>query len=609
MCDDFGPKYKNYLYDLNMYFKLKNKYEKQWQLTKRKNLRSLKNKREGKNKIKMLEKKCIQCRRKGGTLFEYSDNVYKAKCNASENKCSLNIEIKPAKYFIYDQFEQMTDKKLEIIKDKIIKNKLNLLFDLENEDVALGEFNNLKEEFKKESEIMKFINTHKYSELYTVPSPENKDDSEENKEENKEDSKEDSKENKEDSKEKRIYKTDKISKLIRTLDDNINIFKNLLKDYRLSNRLDHQLLENAMNNYIYNILPTLKDKRELEYDEIFIEIDESSTPFDTKIQYKLIKKKYYDVCKEILVDDFNIIKRTVKKKLYSTKKPQQSIKSKKKSKIDIQLPGSKEAELQFEPIAFDVSESKEGNEIKIDVASIQQIGSIDSENMGEYMDKDLIEAREIDGIYDDKTIFKFFSRSSDSIPGKGTAGGNERIAEGEEDDFTELAGIRDWRKVLSNFHTRNDNDGNIMPLFTSRSEDEGILNWASVEHYYHAHKFKKNNPDYFRLFTMDSKSEIATDPRKALGAGGRTGYVKIDKKRKKFRDDSIQMDSDFFADGYNEKVMEDGQRLKYNQDDHSKKVLLATKDAKLVHLETRRGQKTKNVPFINTMKIRKELTK
>jgi len=69
------------------------------------------------------------------------------------------------------------------------------------------------------------------------------------------------------------------------------------------------------------------------------------------------------------------------------------------------------------------------------------------------------------------------------------------------------------------------------------------------------------------------------------------------------------MDNDFFTGGYNEKVMEDGQRLKYNQDDHSKKVLLATKDAKLVHLETRRGQKTKNVPFINTMKIRKELTK
>ena len=55
--------------------------------------------------------------------------------------------------------------------------------------------------------------------------------------------------------------------------------------------------------------------------------------------------------------------------------------------------------------------------------------------------------------------------------------------------------------------------------------------------------------------------------------------------------------------------MEDAQRLKYNQDELSKKVLLATKDAKLIHLETRRGKPTNLVPFINTMKIRKELQK
>ena len=212
---------------------------------------------------------------------------------------------------------------------------------------------------------------------------------------------------------------------------------------------------------------------------------------------------------------------------------------------------------------------------------------------------------EMGGLYNDKDIFKFYSRSADSIPGKGKAGAGETLS--DDSDFSELAGIRDWRKVLSNFHTRNDADGDILALFTSRSEEGETLNWASVEHWYHAHKFKKNNPDYFKLFSMDSKSEIATDPRKALGAGGRTGFITVDKKRKKFRDDSIKMDSDFFSNGNNEIIMEAGQRLKFTQDEHSKKVLLATKEAKLVHLETRRGQATKLVPFINTMKIRKEL--
>jgi len=600
MCDEFGPTYTTYLDNLNMYFKLKNKYEKKWQITKRKNLRSFKNKREGKSVIKRLDRKCVQCGRKGGTLFSFTNGIYSCKCNAIDKKCSLNIEIKPAKYFVYNQFEEMTNENLEGIKDNIIKNKLNLLFNLENEDVALGEFNNLKEEFKKETEMMKFINKHKYEELYTVPMQESKENDDQGGENKSGEGKDgESKEEKV----TRIFKTDKVKELNRKLDDNIKIFKNLLNDYR--SKSDSVFLKNAMNNYIYNILPTLKDKRKFEFDEMFIENEEIVTPFDSTIKYKLVKNKYKSVCKEIMVNEFKTIKKSFRKKTKSIKRPKTSNKT--RTKIDLKL-GSKENDLPFEPIEMSVRDDAiMGKEIKIDVESLKQISSIDSEDMTEYMDQDLVEAREMDGLYNDKNIFKFYSRSADSIPGKGKAGGGEKIAEGEEDEFTELAGVRNWRKVLSNFHTRNDEDGNILPLFTSRSEDGETLNWASVEHYYHAHKFKKNNPDYFKLFSMESKSEISTDPRKALGAGGRTGYIKVDKKRKKFRDDSIQMDSDFFTDGYNEKVMEDGQRLKYNQDDLSKKVLLATKDAKLIHLETRRGQATKLVPFINTMKIRKEL--
>ena len=46
---------------------------------------------------------------------------------------------------------------------------------------------------------------------------------------------------------------------------------------------------------------------------------------------------------------------------------------------------------------------------------------------------------------------------------------------------------------------------------------------------------------------MNSKSEISIDPRRALGAGGRTGYIKNNAgKRVLFRDASIKMDDDFF---------------------------------------------------------------
>ena len=193
----------------------------------------------------------------------------------------------------------------------------------------------------------------------------------------------------------------------------------------------------------------------------------------------------------------------------------------------------------------------------------------------------------------DGNIFKFYSKSADNKPGKGKAGGGETLSGNE--DFTELAKIANWRKVLSNFHT------NESGLFSG----EGYT-WASVEHWYHAHKFKKNNHEYYKLFTIESNSEISTDPIKALGAGGRTGYIQTNGKRVKFRKDSIQIDPDFF-DNYHQEIMEDGQRLKYNQDALSKQVLMGTKNAKLVHLETRRGKATNLVPFTNTMKIRNEL--
>ena len=43
------------------------------------------------------------------------------------------------------------------------------------------------------------------------------------------------------------------------------------------------------------------------------------------------------------------------------------------------------------------------------------------------------------------------------------------------------------------------------------------------------------------------------------------------------------------------------------KDELSKKVLLATKNAKLIHLQTIRGSSSKLIPFYDTMRIRKEL--
>ena len=66
------------------------------------------------------------------------------------------------------------------------------------------------------------------------------------------------------------------------------------------------------------------------------------------------------------------------------------------------------------------------------------------------------------------------------------------------------------------------------------------------------------------------------------------------------------MDEDFF-NGKHKIAMERGQRAKYNSDIYSQKILLLTKDAKLVHLMKVSGKPSEMITFYDTMKIRKEL--
>ena len=195
-------------------------------------------------------------------------------------------------------------------------------------------------------------------------------------------------------------------------------------------------------------------------------------------------------------------------------------------------------------------------------------------------------------LFDDSVIFQFYSKSRDVPPGKGSG---ENISPKMKNDFVELGKIKGWRKQLSNFYTKSNKDKKIEPLF----ELDGYK-WASVEHYYHANKFKKDNMDYYKLFTMESGSEISTDPIAAKGAGGKTGKV----NKKKFRPTTIKMDEDFMKNCNNEKVMYDGQMAKYKQNPELKNMLLLTKEAKLVHFS--RGC---SIVFYDTMKIRKVIQK
>ena len=163
-------------------------------------------------------------------------------------------------------------------------------------------------------------------------------------------------------------------------------------------------------------------------------------------------------------------------------------------------------------------------------------------------------------LYDDATVFQFYSKSMDKpLPGTGSG---ETIERADIPKYAALAKeTPQWRKMLSNLWEQPGDKA----LFTLDGHQ-----WRTLEHYLQGCRFRKENPKHYLQFSLDSDSELS----------------KSAAFKDKDKDKDVQPDADFGT--REEKEREDAQYAKYSQNSYLADMLLNTRNAKLVQF--RRGK-------------------
>tara|TARA_B110001450_G_scaffold92748_1_gene87938 strand:+ start:2557 stop:4458 length:1902 start_codon:yes stop_codon:yes gene_type:complete len=177
---------------------------------------------------------------------------------------------------------------------------------------------------------------------------------------------------------------------------------------------------------------------------------------------------------------------------------------------------------------------------------------------GIYLDE-LPEISNPNKLYDSYTSFTIGPRQLDSKPGTNNT---ESLGPEGIKPYIQLAAKKNWRKLLSNSAESKLNLDN--------------KSWNSVDHYYNASKFAKNNKEFYNNFSLDSNSELSKNVNLAIIGGSKTGIY----KNKKIRDDKIIIDRDFF-DGRHNEVMKKALHAKFTQNPELSQILLRTKNAKI----------------------------
>ena len=186
-----------------------------------------------KQKFSKSKPKCVNCKRRVGTIFSIKyneeDNSRKliAKCGSNDSPCILNIELNVNPVTLLNEIVDNSQSLISKSQDEMIQTKNNLLFGYITQDDALNTFETLKTDISKNTVHME---THLFKLLEITHNTE---------------------------------KLAQIKLLQNTFYINIGEYKQFIINYERTNDITH--IKNANEYYINTILPTVTKLNEIKY--------------------------------------------------------------------------------------------------------------------------------------------------------------------------------------------------------------------------------------------------------------------------------------------------------------------------------------------------------
>jgi hypothetical protein len=151
-------KQKNIKDALNEYFKLKSTYENMIHDMKKKIFEKADTKRQAKRDVLTIKPPCIKCKRPVGTIFSKQNGRYNAICGDTTKPCGLDIQIFVGESIMnFNYILEVFREDNEELKDNIIRQKLDTLFNYTTEQESIKIFKKELEKFNSNSNIYKSL--------------------------------------------------------------------------------------------------------------------------------------------------------------------------------------------------------------------------------------------------------------------------------------------------------------------------------------------------------------------------------------------------------------------------------------------------------------------